>query len=285
VCKLRLETLPYFQATAECEDTLEGLCDNLCGNDVSRFVAKSYLEFPEKKLARECRRKLEAAYGSTLAAWRHTFGRKRFATFDAFREANDRLRSTVAKTPGGGNLHETWNQFDPGLAGRITYFDFDPDSASLLTKLRSRFMMMYAYGDEPDEKMIYEQMTCLIVPKKPMEWDVNEFKAVTRPFCMTTTEIDRVMQLLDKNGGKQMPVTIRIQDVMSLLRLPDMFDVDTAVIDCANMVSRAPPSRDGFGYAGEDGWNHRSESPSSSRPKLTSGLTRHLALPAYDEEF
>jgi len=292
VCRIRLETLPYFQAAAEVEDVLEGLYDTLCGNDVSKAVAQSFLEFPEKKLARDCRRKFEAHYGSTLSAWRSTFGRKRLASFDAFRSALEKLRDPCARSQAGDNLVETWNQFDASLAGRITYFDFDPDSASLLTKLRSRFLVLYAYGDTLDEYTIYEQMTCLITPKKQMEWDVNEFRAVMRPFCMTTAEIDKVMQLLDQHGGKQPPITIRIQDIMFLLRLPEMFDVDTALINSMNMVSKAPPPRDGFGYAGEDSRIHVAGSPHSERgpspkPKLKSGLTKHLALPAmgYDEEF
>lgn len=280
VCKLRLETLPYFQATVETEAVLEGLYDNLCGNDVAKIVAQSYLELPEKKLARECRRKFEAHFGSTLAAWRSTFGRKRLATFDAFRGALEKLRDPGARGK-DDTLHETWAQFDPSLAGRITYFDFDPDSAALLAKLRARFMMLYAYGENLDDyNTIYKQMTCLIQPKKPLEWDVNEFRAVMMPFCMTPAEVEKVMQLLDQHGGKQTPVIIRIQDIMFLLRLPEMFDVDTAVINSLNMVSKAPaapPPRDGFGYNGD--------SPRSDRPKLKAGLTRHLALPAYDEEF
>jgi len=283
VCKLRLETLPYFQATVETEAVLEGLYDNLCGNDVAKIVAQSYLELPEKKLARDCRRKFEAHFGSTLAAWRSTFGRKRLATFDAFRSALEKLRAPGARGK-DDSLHETWAQFDPSLAGRITYFDFDPDSAALLAKLRARFMMLYAGVDNEnleDYNTIYKQMTCLIQPKKPLEWDVNEFKAVMMPFCMTTAEIDKVMQLLDQHGGKQTPIIIRIQDIMFLLRLPEMFDVDTALINSLNMVSKAPPSpppRDGFGYADE---SQRSDRPN----KLAKGLTRQLALPAYDEEF
>jgi hypothetical protein len=283
VCKLRLETLPYFQATADAEAVLEGLYDTLCGNDVAKVVAQSYLELPEKKLARDCRRKFEAHFGSTLAAWRSTFGRKRLATFDAFRGALEKLRDPSARGK-DDNLHETWAQFDPSLAGRITYFDFDPDSAALLAKLRSRFMMLYAGVDNEnleDYNTVYKQMTCLIQPKKPLEWDVNEFKAVMMPFCMTTAEIDKVMQLLDQHGGKQTPIIIRIQDIMFLLRLPEMFDVDTALINSLNMVSKVPPSpppRDGFGYADE---SQRSDRPN----KLAKGLTRQLALPAYDEEF
>lgn len=157
-------------------------------------------------------------------------------TFSRFRELCNSMNC-------GERTVEFWEGMDPGLAGCVSIFEFDPDAVALLIRLRSR-MISYAdcvdsEGNKLDSEVLFGRLTFLIKTSRPGAMDKTEFRAAVKPLGLRAEEADRAFTYLDHHGGRNPPAMVTVSDIAWLGSMDQLVDVRAVLVEDEDKLGQA----------------------------------------------
>jgi len=245
VCEIRLEHCDLWDVQKNIPEQLEPF-DEILADKYTRasrdtdciiYLAHKMLMEPANDHGlRVLRCKMANTFGSTTTAWRRFLGGGRVTSFKSFRELCHGMKC-------GEQATKLWIDMDHGQAGNISFYDLDPEAASLLVRVRSRLLALLhgshadaAYLDDNDGEILFARICYIITPKKKGFLDIHEFRTIMKSLGFSTEDSDKAFNNLDCNGGafKAPPALISKSDIAWLRRINTLFDSEASSLSAAD---------------------------------------------------